>query len=338
MRKGLGLMMWGFQIVLWMTSKNRLAGPPEEVWSLGPPVGDVEFKILRQRGEGGPFELQFRGGGYSSANSAEEAGQVFRSCLRFVSALDGYGFDLGRDNPISAFGADYRSQVDARLSELGRYLVDDVHGLVVYEERTGQPARFGLHAEANVVRNSDKLKESVSTAIARRRLTAREEISCDLLSLVESEGSDRSRLLTLVSALEVLADRPERTGVVRSLVDHFITQTNDALRKATTGADKAQLDSLITGLEDLRLISIGASVRNLATSTRPGDANAKRVANRSYACRSQLIHTGISNEEPSTLLAELLQLVRDAIAASVDRSQSNVEVPASAEQWAADED
>lgn len=306
-------MTWGFQLVVRPPSAKQIAGDADQTWALPIPVGNVDLTIQPPRPPGGPMELVFRGGGFPSEEEAERAGRAFRDWLRLADALEAFGFDLGKDTPVSMVGTAVRPDLEARLATEGGFLVDDVHGLITYEERGDRPLRFAMRARAIVSQSSDSLREAVARASASPDLTSELSIACDLVSLMARESSDRGRLLTLVAAMEVLAEQPERTGSVLALVDGFINEAKKAHDESLVQHEKEELNSLLSSLSYLRNISISASVRELAARVRPGDPNVGALVTRSYKCRSELVHDGTSKQDPSALWPDLLQLLQEAI-------------------------
>jgi hypothetical protein len=309
-------MTWGFQLVITVPAERRLSGDARQRWSLPDPVGDVDLTVAGQTLEGAS-ELTFRAGGFESQAEAERAGTVFRGWLRVASALEGVGIDCGTDVRKSWLGAAQQDQLAHHLSMGSAMLVDDVHGLVTYEE-AGRPLRPAMRAAAALC-PSAHLHDALLAVARDRVLTERQALACDLVSLVDREGSDRARLLTLVTAMEVLADRgAERTGPAGALVLRFIEEAEAARDAASTEPEQGDLASLVGGLTGLRRHSRAAASRLLAERTRPDDAEALDLVDRSSRCRNKLAHGGTPTEHPAQLWPGLLVLVRDMIRHSLE--------------------
>ena len=143
-------------------------------------------------------------------------------------------------------------------------------------------------------------------------MTDEQSLACDLVSLAEHEGSDRARFLILVTAIEVLAERSERAGGFRTVVERFIEEAKRSQTEA--GPDEeGRYSSLLSGLTGLRSESISWSIRDLAVRSRPDDSGVRGLASRIYQCRSQPVHGGRSTEDPRGLLTTTQELVRDMI-------------------------
>ena len=307
-------MTWGFQLMIRLPTRHLVNGENNQTWSLPTPVGDVTL-VIENETPAQPTELTFRGGGFGSPPEAHAAGKLLSDWLRLAGALDRWGFDFGRDNALSGLGETVKPVAAALLKLADAFLVPDVFGLTTYEQEGAQPRRFSMRAQPSIGRSSDSLLEAVIRAADIRGLTDRVSLACDLVSLAEREGSDRARLLTLATAMEVLADRTGRTGLARELVDKFLSE----VEAARTGTDvPLELDSLSSGLGELKQSSISASVRHLARVARPLDQDAAAdIASRGYKCRSKLTHDGKSETDLTAVCAELLPLVQDMIRTSL---------------------
>jgi len=301
---------WGFQLVVLLPANRRLSGETRQTWSLPEPVGDVALsaagETLQDAGD-----LTFRGRGYATEGAARSAGELFRDWLRVASALFVLGFDVGRDLPLSGLGDAAKAKLEAELRRDGKFLVDDVHGLLVYEEQ-GEPVRCSMRGSLIVVQQSSIAHENVLAIASRSALTDKQSLACDLVSLAEHEGSDRGRFLILVTAMEVLAERQERAEGLRAVVERFVEEAQRSQAEARPD-EKDGYSSLLSGLRELCSESISWSIRDLAGRSRPDDLDVRNLASRIYKCRSQLVHAGRSSDDPRDLLTRTQELVRDMI-------------------------
>jgi hypothetical protein len=85
--------------------------------------------------------------------------------------------------------------------------------------------------------------------------------------LAEHVQNRQARFILVVSGMEVLAERPERTGDVRLMVDKMIDDAKVSLRTSRNPG----FNSLISALRDIRKESIGSAIRLLAVASRPDD-------------------------------------------------------------------
>jgi hypothetical protein len=277
-------------------------------------VGDVQLFSASETLQDAQ-ELIFRGCGYATEGAAQSAGALFRDWLRVASALLVLGFDVDSDLPPSWFGGEVKAALEAELRQDGKFLTTDVHRLLVYEEQ-GEPVRVSSRAAGIVAQQSSTVLENVSTVARCSPLTDEQSLACDLVSLAEHEASDRARFLILVTAMEVLAERPARTGRLLAVVEHLIEEVKRS-QTAAKPDEEGQYASLLSGLEDLRLESISRSIRNLAVRSRPGDSRVPGLVRRIYRCRNGLIHSGRPTEDLRDLLTTTQGLVRDMIGHTV---------------------
>jgi hypothetical protein len=305
-------MAWGYQLMVRLRSGLHLTGDERQTWTLREPVGTVEL-LITDATPSQDTELTFRAADFASEGEAKSAGSCLRNWLRLASAVERGGLDTGRDRILSRLG-------EAGLAQLppDTVIAPDVHGLVVYEHQPNErQLRFAMRAHGRVDRKSDSLLNTLTRVSSAGTLSDQQALVTDLVSLAQRETSGRSRLLALVTAMEVLAERPPRTGATRKLVERFIEEAS-AARAVAGENEQATLDSLVGGLEDLRGTSISASIRQLAGDARPSDAaNAAWLAKHSYKCRSDLVHTGRSDTDPSALTDEAERLVLDMLRASL---------------------
>ncbi len=140
----------------------------------------------------------------------------------------------------------------------GVIITDDVHGLYTFEEK-GKPARLSMRGSFTVEQSSERVCEATS-AIAAQSIAPNSEqaLACDLVSLSEHENSNRTKFLLIVTAMESLAERAERIGPPRLMVDEYIEEVK---LKELKLARSEGLESLLGGLEDLRQESISGAIR-----------------------------------------------------------------------------
>src|SRR5665213_999526 len=147
---------WGFQLVVREPPWRRINGEAPQVWTMPEPVGEVALTVRPEARLEECDELTFRGRGFGSAEAALEAGKRFRGWLLLGSAHHVLGFDPGDDNQRSWFGDDVQDRWRDNPDLERVFLVDDVHGLHVFQDESGTPVRFTLTA-APVVQMPDAI-------------------------------------------------------------------------------------------------------------------------------------------------------------------------------------
>ena len=308
-------MTWGFQLVLDLPAAQRFTGDTHQTWSFPDPVGNVTISAAGVTLEDAS-EFTFRGTAFASHDEAHDAGKMFCDWIRIAGVLEGWGFDLGKGVIRSGVSEDVKARVLEATAEHGVYLVEDVHGLTVFEETGEHPLRLAMRIKSaasgmTIQRPSEHLRDSIVRCARTKSLTEKQTLVCELLLLADREASARAQLITAVTAMEVLAERSDRTGLAGVFVHKFITLVEKRRKLSIEKGDQRELDSLLGGLQDLRKTSISTSVREVAGRSRPEDPNAAKLAKDIYKCRSDLVHDGKSKLESGTISNDARSLARD---------------------------
>lgn len=225
-------MAFGFQLVVVQSTMYRVVGEKGQVWDLPAPVGAVTVQSAADT-LADDSEVTFRGLGFESEATAREAGETFRVWLQVASAKGAFGFDFGRDKRLSWDDPVVRGQFEHD----GMYVIDDVHGLLVFEERGDRPLRLATRANPTVTHPSENLHRFLDEAASGPLIGSSAAVAADLISLSDHVVSATARFLTLVSAMEVLVDRGPREGQAAALVESFLEQLSDT-RASATGSER----------------------------------------------------------------------------------------------------
>lgn len=134
-------------------------------------------------------------------------------------------------------------------------------------------------------------------------------LSMEIFCAARLELSQRTVFLSLVSALEPLADAAELGEHVSCIVEECISKVRES-----DGVDDQTRDSLVGRLNELRHESIRQALRRLVYETLPTRQEAKQVVDEAYCLRSQLIHKGMP-EDPDTDLDDASRVVAEIIKA-----------------------
>lgn len=124
-------------------------------------------------------------------------------------------------------------------------------------------------------------------------------LSLEIFCSAPLEGSERARFISLVSALEPLADPRDQS---QAEID-FIHRCTRALREEDA-IDSEAKTSLEARLLLLRKESISRALRRMTASALPGNEEAVRIVRTAYDLRSQLIHEGLPDDRDVDLAAE----------------------------------
>jgi hypothetical protein len=207
------------------------------------------------------------------------------------------GIDLGGRPPRGAFTAAGKHWLEERVGSPAR---DDVHGIDVYEHVEGL-VFVALNAEASVGKAASTFIEQVSTGIASQlMLTAKQELAAEILSASYFDASERSRFVTLISAVEALLELQPRPPEVENLVE--------IIKQIVRGASvqDSTRTSMLSSLEWLKKESIGQAGRALADRLLAGKTYVGKEPSRfftfCYEVRSSILHNGKAPDEVDDLL------------------------------------
>jgi hypothetical protein len=180
-------------------------------------------------------------------------------------------------------------------------LQPDVHGLQVVPEIDGM--LFGsLRLGRPIARISpgDFEKKVAEGYGLGKPLTKKQTLAAQLYNQSHFLSSDAARFITLISAVEVLAEQsfgsPAAVALVQSLID---------MTAAAVGVEASEKQALERRLEYLKTESIGSACRALVR-THCGEPAVKDFT-RLYDTRSTLLHDGEPSAE-TDLAAELREL------------------------------
>lgn len=300
-----------------MAPGSTLAGPspgPSHVVQLCEHEFGQPMQLLIIEGdEGGPTILEVRADGFPSEADAQAAGETAKYALRVAAIQSDLGLDLGDDQARSGMASALRETMERAA---GSQIIMDVHGLYVYEGSIDAKV-FRASATLTVGKDANTFARDFSSAYENEVVTSeRTSLAIDLYGLSKFETSERARFLALVSALEVLSERSSRPTDALKHLEALIEYTKEA---AEAASDRPAMDSLLGSLNDLRLKSISAAVRELARDLGgPGpyrDLPPERFVQHCYQIRSELTHQGTADdpEEPRSSLEPLAALVATVI-------------------------
>ena len=147
---------------------------------------------------------------------AEAVGKALKDAVQLASLDIGIGIDTGLD---VATGGPGQVMIEAAV-RLGVQLLPDVHGLQVFEETEYTPVSMGLTGQGTVLSPLDSFTNSlIIRTYSFKPLDDKRLLACRLYALSRFESSQRSRLLTLVTASgSPIGDFLPRTGIALKIV------------------------------------------------------------------------------------------------------------------------
>ena len=293
-------MTYGFFLKIMLSPYGRFLSEDssERPLVLPEPIGAVQY---RGSPKGTPVSeasaILFIGAQYESNAAAEAAGQRLKAVVQLASLDTGIAIDAG-NNEIR--GGPGQVMIDA-AAEQGVLLLHDVHGLQVFEE-TGQPVQLSGNAAGYA---GSPIAAFENAMIIRARHTKdfdeKHALATQLHGISRFETSQRSRLLTLVTALDVLSQKRLRGGISQEVATELLNIIKERTRQAKKSqqygdAELAQLQSLMSIVGDLKHQSISASIKDLAVNVDPTvlstTLTADEIIGLAYKARNELIHGG----------------------------------------------
>jgi hypothetical protein len=217
------------------------------------------------------------------------------------------GVDLGKDAPRSMLmkaGLEMIHKVN--LLPEDTIVLNDFLGLTLVDAT--QPTVFAGWEGGQVIigKPIDRFVDAfVEGFLLSENLSERSQLALELFSASRFEASLRARFLILVSAIESITLREERSEDVQELLLEMKGLLNSANINET---DRAQIAGT---LRDLQRRSITSSSKALVERF-CGEEKA-RLFGKCYHARSQLVHNGRTDFDLGAHLHQLEELVAEAI-------------------------
>jgi hypothetical protein len=262
------------------------------------------------------------GDGFATEDEAAEAGRHVKNAVMWWGAKVRVGVDVG-DNTTDAVVTQY--YIDQVREEQGIRLLNELHGLQVYEEDPELPTQFvASSVEAKLLKGIEDFEQYFREAVEMGlEFTERETLAFELYGLSHFESAERARFLTLVNAIESISENKARSPEAVKHVEKLIELTRDS------GLPDSQVQSLVGSLNWLRQESISKTGRDFVDRflgrREYGDKAAKQFFQHCYDVRSDLVHSGKPSDDTvalRTLVGELDRLVADLLVTSAGRSDA----------------
>jgi hypothetical protein len=259
---------------------------------------------------------------FATEEEATEAGRHVKNAVMWWSAKEGVGVDVGEDTRHAWVTQTYIDQI---REEQGIRLINDLHGLQVYEEDPDLPTQFvAASADAKLLKNTETFRQDFHRAVDMGlEFTERETLAFELYGLSHFEAAERARFVTLVTAIECISEKQDRSSEAVEHVKKLIELTR------ASGLPQAETSSMADNLKWLKQESISKTGRDLVNrllgDKEYGGKAAKPFFQHCYDVRSDLVHKGKpsdANVNVRSLVSELDRLVADLLLASAGRSDT----------------
>jgi hypothetical protein len=266
----------------------------------------IKFPQQKRNRFGARLRFAFSGVGFPTHNAALECGRRLKVALGLLAVERQFGLDAGNDRATSQISQAIKNVL---AQQHAAQLRDDVHGLDVYAE---QPpvTRFAIEAYASSSYVIDNYEQRLRALYgANHALTPKQQLALDLYNLAHFEGTPKTRFLTLVTVVEILASRKAHSDTAKAL----LAQLSATVRASSLSAQERT--ALLNGLANLKQESIGEACRTFVLR-HAASADAKFFSN-CYKARSELVHDGTTTRQEAVNPSALDTLVSRLFVASI---------------------
>jgi hypothetical protein len=276
---------WSFRYRLALGEQMRINARDSELLLTEP---EAAQPVVLRSWSGEPIadtrQLVLRSWGYATANMALDQAQRWRSAVTVGFAAHNLGADFGQRTPPFYIDPDFMA---AQATVENPVVLEDQHALIIFE--TEPPPRFLAFNAGGVTVGKDfgRLRETVQLALQEAdQLTDRQHLAFGTYTSSFGQRPD-ARLVTLVSAVELLIEPRDRRTQAQAVVDELI----DVVK--ASNLSQSEKDSMCGALSWMRRESIGQAIKTLAATV--GDRyymgeSAPKFLARCYELRSQLVH------------------------------------------------
>ncbi len=257
-------------------------------------------------------EFVILSGGYSTEETALQYGYKLKDAVLCYGTLYRVGVDVGKDKASTFLAEHVKEKI---LNTHGVKMIDDVHGITVYNEDF-PTSSISTHGAIIVnARDTDYFSEQLCDLISIDfNLDDQIKLAMELMTSSFFESSPRARFLTLVLAAESVLSPEERSGETKRLVDDLKRLTEQA------SIDDPEKRSVIGTLNWLYKDSISTSLKKMALCYLPGNkydgTTSVKFIKKCYEARSKLVHSGAVDESKynvGTLAANLELYMKDML-------------------------
>lgn len=251
--------------------------------------------------------LVLKGYGYNTPEEAEIAGENARDILTLAFSKLRFPADFG-DRIAKGFWTEYGLKMLGEQS--GGKILNDMHGLQVF--KTDMEPKFAMiNVKAVITKSKDNVLDVLRVAFSKRSsINERKRLAFELFSASAFSTYVDARFMLLMMALEVLIDQNKRIAEEQEVIDKLIDEVNKSNIRTK--------NSILGGIESLRLESIGSAGKRLAAQLKNQylEMSPPKFFTFCYELRSKLVHGHIPRptfEELGNVIAALENFTTDLI-------------------------
>jgi hypothetical protein len=273
---------FGFRLQFWTSTAQSMDTENESI-VLKLPETERTIKLLPASKDSNNnwCNLIIQGSGYGSEDEAFKEGERIKNCILLSGPTLRMGFDIGKDKPRLQFAKAIKEEYKEKF---GVQIIDDVHGLIVYSEDVPVAAISANITGIVSVPIRGFINNCIELYNNNYIISDKQSLALELYNLSHFDRSIRGRFLTLVTVIECLSVREERSDASIKFLEELIENTN----RSNLGTNDKE--SLIKALESLRNESISRSCRKLIK--RHLGKNGVKQFQIYYDIRGHILHDG----------------------------------------------
>ena len=254
--------------------------------------------------------LVLRSAALPTYEAAAELGQRAQFAVLIAATSVRLGVDLGKDAPKSGwFPAGLKMLREQSGLPPETAMLNDRLGLTLVDA-TQKTAFAGLTAQGIIGTPVERFLDAFAEGyVLAPSLTAKAVLALELFSASKFEASLRARFLTMVSAIECIAERSSRSAEAVGFIKAVGAQLPTAGLNET---DRAQLQG---ALRDLEKMSISGSTKEIVE--RHCGTEGAKLFGKCYQARSELLHAGTTSLDLGANVQPLEELVAATIVGSI---------------------
>jgi len=285
---------YAFRLKCHLPATRDLAGDTPVEFSIGESGHLVSVSVPKKKDVTETGEVVFCGTKLGNKAEAEDVGKRLKNAVVLASLSVGLGIDVGQDKPgEGAFGfAFYAGDKKVTVTpgphnklDGDTIMVDDVHGLIIHPDRKKTFCySFKISEPVTPVSTKEFVEAIRNFYSLNKPLSGQEKLALELFNASYYGSSSRTRFLTLMSVIEVLAESERLSEDACMLIDRLLYETNNA------DLVDFEREDLINRLAFLKRESISRACQKLLEQ-RLG-VNAKGALKKYYNVRSKMLHEG----------------------------------------------
>lgn len=272
-----------------------------KIWTLGT-VGNLEkVCLLTEAGlnltisptdkvpweAGRPMQIELEG--FASAADAESQGKKLALSLLWLAIRHGHALQLN-----------YQT-----------------HEPVYVYERNRSSGWGGSGYADNIINQSEVINDLLTNYSELPDTNTKLFLSMEIFAASRLETSEKAKFLSMVSSLELLANRKQHGNEVKNHIKQILNEL-----KCSKKINNEIKSSISSSIGNLKKESIGQSLKRFALENLPDFPNAAVVIEEAYKIRSQIIHSGRTKDSSvdlNEIMRELEKIIRAIYQKILDR-------------------